>query len=226
MTGVQTCALPIFRGRRVLMLFAPCNCFIKFVLIFAFVLIIPSILVFDYLYFEVLLIYCCYFLLVWSFDRCLEPDSRKIVLLFVLYIFVAILFIALFSMVAHSNNLFPCVLSNLNKFSAYKDHFYFSARIFISLSGPDLNFLNDEEEFFILAQSLLGSAYSVTFITILLLKSEWIKGGEGKVYNDSSRFTNEHLKYIELIPGLVRLAKVAVALIVVIVFLMILILLR
>ena len=163
-------------------------------------------------------IYFLYFSLCLYVFSQLRPRRWETSVVFVLYIAASVVFILGFAAISMFNNGYFSIPEQSSDLLTLWKHFYFSASMFTSLGFSNYQPGNFHAEFFVVAQCLLGGAHSVTFISIILMNSNWtsVTGGSDLPRIDGS--IKQQLKLVEQIPKLVLMLRVVIALLLLIFF--------
>ena len=134
-------------------------------------------------------------------------------MIFFLYICASVVLILGFTGVSLFNNVLFSIPEQETFALSFWKHFYFSAAMFTSLGFSDYQPATTEAQFFVVAQSLLGGAHSVTFISIILMHSNWtLKPEERSGLPGLDGSLKQQLRLIEQIPQMVLMLKVVVGL--------------
>ena len=158
-------------------------------------------------------IYVLYFALCTYVFTHLSPRRWEVNMIFFLYICASVVLILGFTGVSLFNNVLFSIPEQETFALSFWKHFYFSAAMFTSLGFCDYQPATTEAQFFVVAQSLLGGAHSVTFISIILMHSNWtLKPEERSGLPGLDGSLKQQLRLIEQIPQMVLMLKVVVGL--------------
>ena len=158
-------------------------------------------------------IYVLYFALCTYVFTHLSPRRWEVNMIFFLYICASVVLILGFTGVSLFNNVLFSIPEQETFALSFWKHFYFSAAMFTSLGFSDYQPATTEAQFFVVAQSLLGGAHSVTFISIILMHSNWtLKPEERSGLPGLDGSLKQQLRLIEQIPQMVLMLKVVVGL--------------
>lgn len=157
-------------------------------------------------------IFLLYFLLCIYVFNSLAPKRWETSAVFILYLAASVLLIMAFAGVSLFNNYLFGIPKHDDFALAFWRHFYFSASMFTSLGFSKYQPVTSEAQVFAIAQSLLGSAHSVTFISVILMHSSWREQPERPLFPGMDSTLKKQLKLIEQIPQLTFMLRFVVGL--------------